>query len=379
MKRSEGLAGESRRLRRGTGTGIATAFLAAAALVVIGTSAAHAQQASRPSRPGGGDGGSRSAPPVRPPVPTRLPDPSPSSRPAVPGQFPGNSGGGFVINRPGVPGDLSGGGNGNGGYRPLPPSSRPSLSPPRINLPERIFPYDPPRVPGYPSVEPSWPQHAPAPPVVVPGPYPGTYQGTGNLSNVLLFPGYHRNHVANVTVVSPFGRFYACPRYIERRYVIVSNWPYLGGREVVSVQPWSDADVYVRADPTRAVELRAALNDLTRFWENGDLRSLRRHLADDEEIGVFHEGRYLYSMQRGEFSLLAMDVLDGIDTLAFRFTDVQRRDDGLVTATARHQYRVRETGEVRTAAVRATLRYRSGAWVLTGIWLASGTPGAWQR
>ncbi len=329
--------------------GAGAALLLAAAAVCAGEAAAQQTSGRRPTgRPSG--------------APMSLPRPG-SSRPLNPTGNPGQAG----APRPSVPNNLPPGRGiwGAGQTRPgYAPSPRPAPS--RPPLPGD--PYCPPPPPPPPPV-----YCPPAAPVVVvaPGAYTGAYTGIGGARNVLIFPGYQSSLAAGYTVVSPFGPFYHCPAYIERKYVVTTPWAYLSGREVVPMNPWTDADSYVAADATRAGELRAALNDLTRFWENGDIHSLHRHLSDGEEIGVFHNGRYVYSLPRAEFSLLAADVLGGIETLAFRFTEVYRRDDGLLTAAARHQYRVRETGEMRSVPVRCTLRYRSGAWVLTGIWLAS--------
>jgi len=205
------------------------------------------------------------------------------------------------------------------------------------------------------------------------GPIDGTYEGKGSLSNVLIFPGYRNTLVVNQTVVSPFGAWYGCPSYIDSRYVVTAPWAYASGVAVGAVSAWSDADPFIGADSARARELRTALNDLTRFWEGGDVRGLRRHLpGGGENIAVFHNGKYLYALGRNDFASVSSDVVDAVDTTSFRFTRVEKRDDGLIDATARHQYRVRETGETRTGSVRYSLLYQDGTYFVSAVSIASG-------
>jgi len=205
------------------------------------------------------------------------------------------------------------------------------------------------------------------------GPIDGTYQGKGSVSNVLIFPGYRNTLVVNQTVVSPFGAWYGCPGYIDSRFVVTTPWVYASGVSVGTVSAWSDADPFIGADAARARELRTALNDLTRFWEGGDIRGLRRHLpGGGENIAVFHNGKYLYALGRNDFASVSSDVVDAVDTVSFRFSRVEKRDDGLVDATARHQYRVRETGETRTGSVRYSLLYQDGTYFVSAVSIGSG-------
>jgi hypothetical protein len=204
------------------------------------------------------------------------------------------------------------------------------------------------------------------------GPVPGTYRGKGDISNVLLFPGYRSTFVVQQTVVAPYGAWYGCPAYIDVRYAQSAPWPYRNGAAVAAVQPWSDEDAYMAADAARAQALRTALNDLTRFWEGGDIRALRRHLpGTDQDVAVFHNGRFLYSLARNDFAAVSSDVADAVDTVSFRFVNMEKRDDGLIDATARHSYRVRDTGEQRTGTVRYSLLYQNGTYFVSAVALAS--------
>ena len=181
-----------------------------------------------------------------------------------------------------------------------------------------------------------------------------------------IFSGYSTIYIPRQTYLSPF-HYYDCPPYIGSSYVVTSPYRYLNGREVGSFSPWSDQDRYYGSDVYRGRGLRAALNDLTRFWEENDLRALRRHVSPDLSIGVFQGERYAYSLRRDTFLEMASDALDRVTTESFRFRDVLDRTDGLVTAYGTHTYRARGEGGTRVAQVRYTLIYVDGDWFVSAI------------
>jgi hypothetical protein len=195
----------------------------------------------------------------------------------------------------------------------------------------------------------------------------------GNGTRVTLFGGYRTTFVSGQTVLSPFGVLYGCQPYIASSLVLRTPYPYASGYVTGQVQPWADNDSFVAADVNRGRGLRSALNDLTRTWENGDLSAFRRRLASDLNVAVFQNERFLYSLRPLDMYALTADTVSSTETIAFRFSDVQQRNDGLVNAIATHTYRVRGENEVRTAKLRFTFVYLEGNWVLSSLALAPGT------
>ena len=207
----------------------------------------------------------------------------------------------------------------------------------------------------------------------LPSRLPGRPASSGSFSRyrdrwgTTIFAGYSTIYIPNRTYLSPF-HYYNCPPYIGSSYVVTSPYLYLNGRELGSFSPWSDQDRYYGSDVYRGRGLRSALNDLTRFWEENDLRALRRHVSPDLSIGVFQDGRYAYSLRRDAFLEMASDALDRVTTQSFRFRDVRHRSDGLVSAYGTHTYRVRgESGGIRVAEVRYTLIYVDGDWYVSDL------------
>jgi len=193
---------------------------------------------------------------------------------------------------------------------------------------------------------------------------------------VTLFQGYSPTCGAGYGYVSPFA-VYNCPPYIGASSVLISMpYPYAGGWEQGTYAGWTgnNRSGYSGAtDDYRDRSLRAALNDLSRFWEENDVRALRRRVSPSFAVAVFGGERHLYSLREADFLALAADALDRVRTISLRFDDVRDRNDGLVNAYAVHVYRLR--GEDVSAAPRvATLRYTlvhvDGDWYVSAVSLA---------
>ncbi len=188
--------------------------------------------------------------------------------------------------------------------------------------------------------------------------------GGGNSG--FCFNGYVSTYHPRLTVYSPFS-IYSCPAYIRTDCVVNTYYPYQYGRETFVFLPYSDNDTYYRSNVRRGQALRAALNDLIRFWEDNDARALREHVSPDLSIGVFQDEKYAFSLRRNDFLDLSADALNRVTTLSFRFDSVRDRSDGLVNVYATHLYRVRGERQTRTAGVRYTLLYLNGEWYVSAI------------
>ena len=184
-----------------------------------------------------------------------------------------------------------------------------------------------------------------------------------------VYNGYQTLWVPGNTYVSPFW-MYNCPPYIGSSIVITSPYTYLNGRESYSFSAYDDEDSYYSGNAYRGRRLRAALNDLRRYWEENDVRSLRRHLSTNGVIAIFQDEKYLYSLRRPEFLSLAGDALDRVNTLSFRFHSTRDRTDGLVNAYATQRFRVGEDGDEQTAEVRYTLIYANSTWYVSAVSLS---------
>jgi hypothetical protein len=359
-------------IRRSSGIRSASARLAASiGVLTVAVVPAFAQNSS-----GNNQSGQTSPPPARPgaipmnPRPGAIPMPRVSLG-SVPAPTNNNGNGGQVIIRPPI-----------------------VCPPPVYYYPQGGYAFPPTMGPVYVERYPSVPgsvhynerqtyvtgyvPYVPAPVYTTPGygvqqTYLGPTVDLGNGTRITLFNSYRTTFVNGQTVVSPFGLFYGCQPYIASSVIINAPYPYASGVNIGAVQPWTDTDRFVAADRNRGQKLRAALNDLTRSWENGDLAAFRRHLDPEMSVAVFQSERFLYSLRPSDLYALTSDTIDGTETISFRFGEVQERNDGLVNAYATHIYRVRGENETRSAKVRCTFVYLEGQWYLSALSLAPGT------
>lgn len=193
---------------------------------------------------------------------------------------------------------------------------------------------------------------------------------------ITLFQGYSPTCGPGYGYVSPFA-LYNCPPYIGASSVLIGTpYAYAGGFEQGTYAGWrSDSRSIGGAatDDYRDRSLRAALNDLSRFWEENDVRALRRRVSPSLAVAVFGGERHLYSLREADFLTLAADALDRVRTITLRFDDVRARNDGLVNAYAVHVYRLRgedSTVNPRVATLRYTLVYVDGDWYVSAVSLA---------
>lgn len=183
-----------------------------------------------------------------------------------------------------------------------------------------------------------------------------------------VFNGYGTSYYPGTTFYSPYW-YYRSPTFIQRSFLITTPYPFLYGRELSDARSYGggDEDRYFGTDTARTRGLRAALNDLARFWEENDARALRRRVSPDFAVGVFQDENYAYSLKRGDFLALSNDALDRMTTISFRFDTVRDRTDGLVNAYATHVFRVRGEPQTQTATVRYTFVYVDGDWYVSAI------------
>jgi hypothetical protein len=184
-----------------------------------------------------------------------------------------------------------------------------------------------------------------------------------------IFNGYGATYLPGTTFYSPYW-YYRSPTFIQRNFLITAPYPFLYGRELSdprSSYGWGDEDRYFSTETARTRGMRAALNDLARFWEENDARALRRRVSPDFAVGVFQDENYAYSLKRADFLALSSDALDRMTTVSFRFDTVRDRTDGLVNAYATHVFRVRGEPQTQTATVRYTLVYVDGDWYVSAI------------
>jgi len=201
-----------------------------------------------------------------------------------------------------------------------------------------------------------------------------TRMTTSEIDAGCTFPGYAAFDQTGQTVLSPFAIYSGCTPYLYRRYVVFSTPSVCADRyvELTSINPWNAYDA-AGSVTASSLSLRTALDDVAAYWQEGRIAGLRRRTAPDVSVAVFRGDRFAYSLHRTDFLALASDALQDVHTVSFQFTDVRRRSDGLISATAEHRYYPRggSSRAVQTARIGYTFVYLSGDWYVTAFTLAS--------
>lgn len=366
--------------------------VAAAAILIVCAAGAHAQTTDTNRN------GDDSHHPTPPPLPMPLPTPPPvtDNRPTLPGwmftPFPTNGGNNNLPKtnpllpvKPWFSGNLPDGSNRNGGNTGTYPPGYPGYG--------YGYGYGYGGYGGYGGAGTS---------VIInqnPVIYPGNYSGSGELGyestppivtvvqtdgrgrtrmssfSGCVFSGYTSSFISGQSVLSPFGAYVGCPRYVYSRFALLSPYPYLNGYDSgIVIAPWYAGDPYLAANVRRGRALGTALRDFVLFWEQGNAAGLRRRVQPDIPVAVFNDGRFAYSVRRADYLALSADALDQVETVSFRFVDVRERNDGLVSAYALHTYRSRADGTTHTVRVRYTLVYGDGDWYLSAFSLSPSAP-----
>lgn len=138
-----------------------------------------------------------------------------------------------------------------------------------------------------------------------------------------------------------------------------------------------------------ADSFQAAFADIERAWNAGDVGLLKNHLsADGSKIRVSLNGSYKYSLNPSDFTKITHDAFDHLDTVSFKFTELQKAKNGDLTAYGTHVYRLSDntgngavvpfdadsaptgasgTAGEKTVYVSYTLRHGDNGWYITAI------------
>lgn len=84
--------------------------------------------------------------------------------------------------------------------------------------------------------------------------------------------------------------------------------------------------------------LQAAVSDIQASWRKGDVEPLSRHVRKDTPIAVVLRGKYLYSLEAGDFLGVTEAALASTNKPTFLVDHLHRRADGIFALTGRHLF-----------------------------------------
>jgi hypothetical protein len=182
-----------------------------------------------------------------------------------------------------------------------------------------------------------------------------------NYSGIYYYPYYCDNalSVGFSTFPSPYFYFgYGVPAYIPSTRVIVVDRP-------VIIRGDSDVDDYYLS---RTVEqsLDEARTEIRQAWVSDDIDLLLRHVRSEDEIPVYLQGDYKYSLPAEDYRDLTKDAMENTTTTSFQWVDEERVSGDEVRLKALHRF-VDKDGTDHEVYATFTLVKSDGAWWIAEV------------
>ncbi len=193
------------------------------------------------------------------------------------------------------------------------------------------------------------------------------------------YPNYYPGFVSGVTVLSPYAYYYgAFPPFISMDDVSYQPPQYIYVPVPVydpngSYQGWKSDDVdnyYLNSDKARnqatdqngqnyrigeggqkaKSPAQAAVDDIQKAWQTGDIEPLAKHIRRDSRIAVYLRGKYQYSLDAGDYLDMTRDAFRSMHTEHFDLDQLHLKQNGIYTVTGRHVYK-NDVGQDRTVFI----------------------------
>jgi hypothetical protein len=109
--------------------------------------------------------------------------------------------------------------------------------------------------------------------------------------------------------------------------------------------------------------LDAALDDIRRAWTNRDADLILRHVDSTRQVQIYLNGDYLYSLSGSDYRAMVRDAMGRVRTVSFTLDDLERRSDGAIRASGRHEFYDID-GDLKAVDVSYTLNRIGGRWII---------------
>lgn len=162
-------------------------------------------------------------------------------------------------------------------------------------------------------------------------------------------------------------------QYVEVARVVVETYP-----EVIYVDRpvYETVDYYPENAPLNP--LNEAFADIRAAFLAGRFDLIQAHVAPKENVAVFLDGKYDYSISGDDYLQITHDALESLQTVGFVWDRARPRSDGSVTGFAQHTfYQPPASGlpdgdqdladPMKTVYVTFTLRKQSGVYYITEV------------
>lgn len=165
----------------------------------------------------------------------------------------------------------------------------------------------------------------------------------------------------------PYWGFDYGPDYYYSPYYYYGYYPYVYGPRVTTGTPpaysYYDVGPDYYLSPGYNSGLSAALDDIRSAWVNKDANLILVHLDTSQQVAVYLNGSYSYSLPSSDYGTMTRDAIAHLNTVSFSFYKTMRRSDGAYVAYGTHEFDD-QSGSRKVVYVSYTLAQINGNWVI---------------
>jgi hypothetical protein len=164
------------------------------------------------------------------------------------------------------------------------------------------------------------------------------YYRPGWHDETFFFGFYVFSPFESACVVSPWYYYPCLPPYLAYNRVIIlnDNCDWNDGNDYTYV-PQEAPNTYGDAD------LNSSISQLESIFQNDDENAISSVVDPDMQVGVYNDGKYMYSVNGKDFSQMMTDNVHGVQNVGFTVTNVKVQPDYAIV-TARHEFQDAEDG-----------------------------------
>jgi hypothetical protein len=116
------------------------------------------------------------------------------------------------------------------------------------------------------------------------------------------------------------------------------DWKNLGADDYLAERNVEGREYLGKEIPADDPALEKALADIRQSWFDGDVGLLATHVNRDTKIAIILSGKYVYSLESGDFLGVTQAAYESSTHLRFVLDHLHRRDDGVYALTGRHLF-----------------------------------------
>jgi hypothetical protein len=146
----------------------------------------------------------------------------------------------------------------------------------------------------------------------------------------------------------------------------LQEWQNLGADDYLATRNVEGKEYVGTEVPTDDPALEKAIADIRQSWIDGDIAPLAAHVGKDTKIAIVLDGKYVYSLESGDFLGVTQAAYESTNHLRFILDHLHRRDDGVYALTGRHLF-TDSNGKERTAYFTYVLTKDHGEYTITQV------------